>query len=59
MFRYVVLPIAALLALAAVYLWGALSSPFQKFAHVFSSRQFQWLALSPTMTHAGDEGIQI
>ena len=25
MFRYVVLPIAALLALAAVYLWGALS----------------------------------
>lgn len=38
---------------------NSLSSPFQKFAHVFSGHQLQVLAVRPTITHARDQGIEI
>ncbi len=36
-----------------------LSSPFQKFAHVFSGCQFEELVLRPTIAHACDQGVKI
>ena len=36
-----------------------LSSPFQKFAHVFSGRQLQVLGFSIARTHARDQGVQV